>query len=174
LVLLREKAVKQYYYPDTNAAIRAIAAHCIQQRMAQYPLLLSAHAVRHALSLPQDVRQLKTKHLIAAGAANPERPCLVVDGWPCQGLSRAGAGAGLHGERSGLLKDQVCVLSSCSLVGALQQLQPQLPPAYLVENIAMQCHPSNPAMADGHFKRICATIGQPTMLDAGQFGSLAH
>ncbi|WIA36688.1 hypothetical protein OEZ86_007967 [Tetradesmus obliquus] len=54
--------------------------------------------VRQAFSLPQDIKELKTSHLIAAGATNPKHPWLVVAGWPCQDLSRAGTGAGLQGE----------------------------------------------------------------------------
>lgn len=60
--------------------------------------LPGSHTVRNAFSLPQDIRQLNTKHLIAAGAAAPKHPWLVVAGWPCQDLSPAGSGAGLHGE----------------------------------------------------------------------------
>ncbi|KAF6255802.1 hypothetical protein COO60DRAFT_1660578 [Scenedesmus sp. NREL 46B-D3] len=57
-------------------------------------------AVIDAFSLPQDIRQLDTKALIAAGVAVPKHPWLVVVGWPCQDLSAAGAGAGLRGEET--------------------------------------------------------------------------
>ncbi|KAF6263715.1 hypothetical protein COO60DRAFT_1634871 [Scenedesmus sp. NREL 46B-D3] len=53
-----------------------------------------------AFSLPQDIRQLDIKALIAARAAVPKHPWLAVAGWPCQDLSAAGAGAGLQGEET--------------------------------------------------------------------------
>ncbi|KAF6249413.1 hypothetical protein COO60DRAFT_970363 [Scenedesmus sp. NREL 46B-D3] len=52
--------------------------------------------VQNAFSLPQDIRQLTTSDLIAAGASMPKHPWLVVAGWPCQDLSQAGSGAGLQ------------------------------------------------------------------------------
>lgn len=62
------------------------------------PPLHGAHtgAVQNAFALPQDIRQLTTRDLIAAGASAPKHPWLVVAGWPCQDLSLAGAGAGLQ------------------------------------------------------------------------------
>jgi hypothetical protein len=123
--------------------------------------------VQGAFSLPQDIRQLATSDLIAAGASKPKHPWLVVAGWPCQDLSLAGPGAGLQGERSGLVQDLVRVIRT------LQQLQPEMPPGYIIENVAMQFH-SNTAIAQGDYARICSRIGQPTVLDAAQFGSLAH
>jgi hypothetical protein len=167
MALRNGTAVKQYYYLDTNSTSRCIAAHRIQQLMALYPRLLPAGAVQNAFALPRDIRQLTTRDLIAAGASAPKHPWLVVAGWPCQDLSLAGAGAGLQGERSGLLQDLVRV------IGALQQLQPEMPPGYIIENVAMQFH-SNPAIAQQDYARICSMIGQPTVLDAAQFGSLAH
>jgi site-specific DNA-cytosine methylase len=167
MVLRNGTAVKQYYYLDTNPASRQIAAQRLQQLMALYTLLLPASAVQNAFSLPQDIRKLTTRDLVAAGASTPKHPWLVVAGWPCQHLSQAGSGAGLQGERSGLLQDLVRV------IGTLQQLQPEMPPGYVIENVAMQFH-SNPAIAQQEFMRICSMIGQPTVLDAAQFGSLAH
>ncbi|KAF6242225.1 hypothetical protein COO60DRAFT_1606168, partial [Scenedesmus sp. NREL 46B-D3] len=101
-----------------------------QQHQPSLPHVLrrSLAVTQHAFALPQDVRQVETKDLIAAGASTPKHPWL---------------------------------------------LQPELPPAYVIENVAMQFH-TDPAIAQGDFKRICARIGQPTVLDAAQFGSLAH
>jgi site-specific DNA-cytosine methylase len=167
MALRNGTAVKQYYYLDTNPASRQIAAHRLQRLMALYLLLLPASAVQNAFSLPQDSRKLTTSDLIAAGASTPKHPWLVVAGWPCQDLSQAGPGTGLQGKRSSRLHDLVRV------IGALQQLQPEMPPGYIIENVAMQFH-SNPAIAQQDYMRICSMIGQSTVLDAAQFGSLAH
>jgi hypothetical protein len=52
MLLRNGTAVKQYYYLDSNATSRKVAAHRIQQLAAQYPLLLPASAVIDAFSLP--------------------------------------------------------------------------------------------------------------------------
>ncbi|KAF6261164.1 hypothetical protein COO60DRAFT_1625484 [Scenedesmus sp. NREL 46B-D3] len=100
MALRNGTGIKQYYYLDTNPASRQIAAHRLQQLMALYPLLLPAGAVQNAFSMPQDIRQLTTSDLIAAGASMPKHPWLVVAGWPCQDLSQAGSGAGLQARTS--------------------------------------------------------------------------
>jgi site-specific DNA-cytosine methylase len=138
----------------------------IKHLMSLYTLL-APDAVQGAFSLPQDIRDLSTEHLVAAGAQQQQHPWLVVAGWPCQDLSIAGKAAGLQGERSSLLHELVRV------IGALQQLQPDLHPAFLIENVAFQCHPSK-HISQQDYNTACDMIGQPVMLDAAQFGSLAH
>lgn len=167
MALRNNKRLHRYLYLDTNPTARKIALERIKQLMALYPTLLTPDAVQGAFDLPQDIRQLTTQHLVAAGAREQQHPWLVVAGWPCQDLSMAGKAAGLQGERSSLLHELARV------IGALQQLQPDLPPAYLIENVAFQCHPQ-PHIAEQDFATTCNMIGQPVMLDAAQFGSLAH
>jgi len=160
-------AVQQYHYIDSSPAARAIAAHRLLQLQNMYPALLPCTAVQRAFALPQDIRLVTTQHLCSVGAQQQQHQWLVVAGWPCQDLSMAGSGAGIKGARSSLMHELV------RLVGALQQLQPRLPPAYILENVAFQYHP-DPRIADQDFKAVCRLIGQPTVLDAAQFGSLAH
>jgi hypothetical protein len=159
--------IHQYHYLDIDPTARTIAAHRIEHLRSLYPTLLSPAAVQGAFSMPQDIRQLTTQQLVEAGAKAQQHPWLVVAGWPCQDLSMAGKGSGLRGERSSLLHELVRV------IGTLQQLQPDMPPAYLLENVAFQCHP-NQAIAVQDYKTVCAMIGKPVTLDAAQFGSLAH
>jgi hypothetical protein len=167
MALRNGNAIQQYYYLDTNPVARRVAAHRISQLMALYPDLLPATAVQNAFTLPQDIRQLTADHLVAAGASKQQHQWLVVAGWPCQDMSLAGKAAGLRGERAALLFDLIRV------IGALQQLQPDLPPGYLIENVAFQHH-KDPAISRGDFQTVCAMIGTPTLIDAAQFGSLAH
>lgn len=158
--------IKQYHYIDCNPASRAIAAHRVEHLMMQYPLLLPPSAVANMFSLPQDIKLVNTSHLVAAGAANQQDQWLVVAGWPCQDLSAAGKKQGLAGARSALLTELVRV------IGVLQQLQVTHPPAYVIENVAFQFADSPTLQAD--YTRVCSIIGQPTVLDAARFGSLAH
>ena len=167
MALRNGKRVHQYLYLDTNPVAREIATQRIKHLMSLYPTLLTPDAVQGAFALPQDIRLLTTQHLVEAGAREQQLPWLVVAGWPCQDLSMAGKAAGLRGERSSLLHELVRV------IGALQQLQPTLPPAFLIENVAFQCH-LNPQISQQDFDTVCSMIGQPVMLDAAQFGSLAH
>lgn len=69
--------------------------------------------------------------------------------------------------RSSLLHELVRV------VGTLQQLQPDLPPAYLIENVAFQTQKDS-KIAVTDYQTVCDMIGYPVVLDAAQFGSLAH
>jgi hypothetical protein len=157
--------IQQYHYIDCDPTARAIAAHRVLQLLALYPTQLTHAAVKDMFSLPQDARAVTCQHLLDLGAR--QQQWLVVAGWPCQDLSTAGSGQGMQGARSGLLHELV------RIVGALQQLQPQLPPAYILENVAFQHHPDT-RIAEGDFRLVCDMIGQPTVLDAAQFGSLAH
>ncbi|KAF8056149.1 pol [Scenedesmus sp. PABB004] len=161
------KRIHKYLYVDINPTSRAIAAHRVQQLTALYPDLLPTSALQGMFSLPQDVREITTWHLVQEGASLQRQPWLVVGGWPCQDLSTAGSGAGLRGARSGLLTEIV------RLIGTLQQLQPDQPPCYLLENVPVQWHSDN-RIAEEDFKVICDALGQPTVLDAAQFGSRAH
>ena len=166
-VLRNGTAVEQYFYLDSDPTAQKIAAHRLQHLSALYPTLLPPTALQGAFSLPQDITALSTAHLVAVGAARQQHPWLVVAGWPCQDYSPAGRAAGQAGARATLLCDLVRV------IGALQQLQPRLPPAYVIENTAMQLH-RQPRIAVRDFELVCAAIGQPVMLDAAQFGSLTH
>jgi hypothetical protein len=158
--------VKRYLYCDSRDSARAIAAHRAHNLAALFPALLPPQALEGAFSLPQDVRLIKTEHLVSAGAAQQDSQWLVVGGWPCQDFSNAGKRRGLQGERASLLSELT------RLVGTLQQLQPKLPPAYIIENVAFQlsCRPHLAA----DFEQVCGVLHAPVVLDAAAFGSLAH
>eukprot|EP00775_Hariotina_reticulata_P014999 gene14999-biopygen395 len=59
------------------------------------------------------------------------------------------------------------------LIGTLQQLQPELPPAYLLENVPFQHH-RNQQIALQDYAYITSIIGLPVVLDAAEVGSFAH
>jgi hypothetical protein len=59
------------------------------------------------------------------------------------------------------------------IIGTLQQLQPTVPPAYILENVPLQLHHKH-SIATSDFQQVCSIIGQPSTVDAAQFGSLAH
>lgn len=168
MVLRAGIRVQQYYYSDIDPDAQRVSQHRMQQLMGEFPQLLQPSALAGALStLPADVTQVQHWQLAAAVQRTPAKQWLVVAGWPCQDFSRAGPSQGLAGSRSRLLYDLV------HIIGALQQLQPSLPPAYILENVPMQLH-HNSSIATADFSHICSTIGQPVLVDAAQFGSLAH
>jgi transposase InsO family protein len=152
----------------TDPSVRKIAMHRIRRLQSLYPELLPPSAIQGSLSLlPMDIRQVVGQQLIDVVQQFPQQQWLVVGGWPCQDLSLAGCARGMSGNRAQLLHDVVRV------IGTLQQLSQQLPPAYLLENVAFQHH-KDPAIAQGDFALVTSIIGQPVLLDAAQVGSLAH
>jgi len=168
MVLRNGIAVTRYIYQDTDPAARQVAAHRVRALMGRYPGLLPWEAVRSMCTLlPHDITQVTPQQLIAAGAQSGEQ-WLMVAGWECQDLSPAGKCEGLAGPRSRTFFDTVRVL------GWLQQLQPELPPAYILENTAMQFNFVSAAIREGDFARVCAAVGTPVVIDAAQFGSHAH
>jgi len=168
MVLKAGTPVKAYLYSDISPVCRKVAVHRIQQLRAQFPHLLPASAVEHTFSmLPQDVKEVTTSHLLTASHVFPNQ-WLVVGGWECQNLSPAGDGKGLSGSKSSTFYDLV------RIIGAMQQLQKQLPPAYLIENTALQHNWNSEQVRKDDFRTVCSYLGHPVCLDAAQFNSLAH
>jgi hypothetical protein len=117
--------------------------------------------------LPADVYKIDSEALVKAGALKGDQ-WLVAAGWECQDLSPAGSGKGLEGTKSSTFYPLIRLLAS------LQMLQQGRPPAYLLENTAVQCNFNAPEMARRDFDRICRVLGKPVLVDAAQFGSYAH
>ncbi|KAK3243361.1 hypothetical protein CYMTET_46981 [Cymbomonas tetramitiformis] len=92
----------------------------------------------------------------------------MVCGYPCQDLSPAGKLAGLEGKHSRLFYQAVRILST------LQQLQPQRPPAYVLENVSPLSHRENSRIRKEVFPIINSVVGQPVSFDAARAGSYAH
>jgi site-specific DNA-cytosine methylase len=160
--------VKRYLYCDSDSKVRMLAASRVERLSARYPHLLPRESYQGAFkALPQDVRQLKSEHLVEAGARDGSQ-WFVIGGWECQDLSPAGKGRGLLGDRSSTFYDAV------GITGALQQLQPQRPPAFLWENTAFQFNWNSQRVAKEDFSTVCRAMGYPVCLDAAQFGSRAH
>jgi hypothetical protein len=105
--------------------------------------------------------------LIHAGAREGGQ-WLVIAGWPCEDLSAAGTGRGLGGSRSGLFYDTL------RIVGTLQQLQGDVPPAYILENTHMQSNNNHAFVRQQSFLAVCAALGAPVALDAARCGACAH
>jgi site-specific DNA-cytosine methylase len=132
MVLRNGFVVRRYIYSDTDAAARAVAQHRVAALSLRYPHQLHSGAfVNMFVTLPQDVTHVHTAELLRAGAKDGTW-WMVVAGWECQDLSPAGSGAGLHGKHSRTFYDVVRML------GTLQQLQRSRPPAFIIENTAMQ------------------------------------
>ncbi|KAJ9527860.1 hypothetical protein QJQ45_005506 [Haematococcus lacustris] len=160
-------AVKQYYYCDTDPAAQRVAHHRVVTLSAQYPRLLPSSAYATTFTtLPADVRGITTAHLVHAGA-KAARPWLVVAGWECQDLSPAGTQAGMYGSHSSTHLD--CL----RIIGALQQLQRTCPPAYILENAAVQFNFSS-VNVRSQFQPLCEVLGEPLCFDAAAVGSYAH
>lgn len=168
MVLRNGISVGRYIYVDHDSMCQAIAHFRISQLMALYPHLLPAAAVADAFTLlPQDVWQITTSQLQQLSAFLPQQ-WLVVGGWACEDLSPAGPCLGLNGSRSNTFFPML------QIIGVLQQLQQELPPAYIIENTSFQHNWKSPEVSQLHFQAVCEAIGEPVCIDAAQFNSLAH
>ena len=168
MVLRNGLPVSQYFYSDIDPLARSVAQHRLSLLQARYPALLPASALQFTFSaLPQDVWEVTEQQLAALSARFP-RQWLVVGGWECQDLSPAGNCKGLAGPKSSTFAPLVHILA------ALQRLQKQLPPAYLLENTAMQYNFRKEQIRTGQYRIICMALGEPVCLDAARFDSLAH
>jgi hypothetical protein len=160
--------VHRYLYSDTAEQCVSVAKAQLDRFSTQHPDLLPLSASEGTFTtLPADVRTIQSTHLLEAGALDG-RQWFVVAGWECQDLSPAGTGRGLDGPRSNTFFDLVRV------IGALQQLQQERPPAFLLENSPMQHNWKSPLIRKKHYPRIVAAIGEPVNFDAAQMGSYAH
>jgi hypothetical protein len=160
--------IHAYIYSDISPVARDVAQHRLQLLQGRYPGLLPASALTHTFTaLPQDVWDIEPAQLEQL-SQHFQRQWLVVGGWECQDLSPAGKSKGLQGDRSSTLAALVRILA------ALQRCQPQFPPAYVIENTAMQYNFRSEQVRVQDFNLICQALGQPTCLDATRFDSLAH
>ena len=167
-VLANGVKVKRYLYSDIDAAACKVAQSRLMDLHYKYPHLLSLEAFAHAFhSLPADVTRVSTEALVSAGARQGDQ-WLVIAGWSCEDLSAAGKGKGLEGARSSNFYDIM------RIVGVLQQLQLQRPPAYILENTHMQTPNNHQHVREVSFPAICQAIGQPVELDAARCGSYAY
>jgi hypothetical protein len=168
MVLRNGFKVQRFVYGDIDPVARRVALHRVRQLQTLYPQQLPESALEGAFNtLPMDITAVTTSQLKHLVLEDPHQQWLVVGGWPCQDLSMAGPSKGMSGERSGLLRNLI------QLLGALQQLMPVQPPAYLLENVPFQHHNEH-SIAVTDFQEVCSKIGQPTTYDAAQSGSLAH
>ena len=78
-----------------------------------------------------------------------------------------GSGAGLQGRRSNSF------FPLFNILGILQDMRNPLPPAYLLENTAMQVGKHKDILASD-FQFFFPAIGCPILLDAAQLGAGAH
>jgi Site-specific DNA methylase len=157
--------IRYYYYADVDPIARTLMREQLFNLSAKYPdtFPITAHAA--AFDLPQDISQISRDHL-RDQLSWEQLPYLITAGWPCQEYSPAGKGQ--VGARAALLDDVL------RIVRYIQERSKRYPPAYILENVAMQMnfrhwHVSNPV-----FEELMSRIGHPITFDAVQVGSRAH
>ncbi|BBN08134.1 hypothetical protein Mp_4g09160 [Marchantia polymorpha subsp. ruderalis] len=153
--------VRRYLYVEKDETARRVSSRHVTQLMQRFPLLLPRSAVRgYQKALPADISLLGAPDLDRVGHID-----LVIAGWPCQGHTRAGHGAGLHDPRSRMFWEMLRVLRH------LQEQQTRSP-AYILENVPLLGDTRAQLMASVHEVRAC--IGSAVLLDAARVGSRAH
>ncbi|PTQ36558.1 hypothetical protein MARPO_0063s0090, partial [Marchantia polymorpha] len=160
-LLLSGILVRRYLYVEKDETARRVSSRHVTQLMQRFPLLLPRSAVRgYQKALPADISLLGAPDLDRVGHID-----LVIAGWPCQGHTRAGHGAGLHDPRSRMFWEMLRVLRH------LQEQQTRSP-AYILENVPLLGDTRAQLMASVHEVR--AWIGSAVLLDAARVGSRAH
>jgi len=159
--------IKRYYHSDISPVVRKVAMARIERLRALYPRQFLPGACSKVFALPSDVRAVTSDHLIKEGALGTEQ-WMVIAGWECQDLSTAGSNRGLRGQHSSTFYPLV------NLLATLQLLQIHNPPAYLLENVAMQHNFHSQQIAVEDFNAITSVLGMPVCLDAARVDSYAH
>ena len=157
--------VNRYLYCDIDPAARRVMRFKLRNLSARHPDLLPVTAWADAFELPQDLNLVGRDQLYQAIGHKSSAQWLVVAGWPCQDYSAAGKGK--VGARASLLDRVVYVIQW--LHGTCYQ-----PPAYLLENVAMQHNFSHSHIRFPVYEELCGRLGDPVTLDAAQAGSYAH
>lgn len=160
--------VSRYIYADYDPVVRRVARHRVRRLSQQYPHLLPAHSSDEMFDIvPQDITSITREALVEAGATIGQQ-WLLVAGWDCSDLSPAGSNEGLEGRKSHSYHAVLQVLRW------LQELQPEQPPAYILENAATQHNFNSEHVRVNVTAQLRADLGEPVTLDAAQFNSLAH
>lgn len=149
---------------EVRGAARQVHRHAMGQLAKEFPDRCrpgAAAQLHHRL--PQDIRLVSSEHLQALGPID-----LVVAGWPCQGNSAAGGGAGLDDRRSGLLAELIRVLQTLQALHARWRH----PMGYLVEHVAAGTD-RRPKVRE-HYAAARGLLGPEILVDAAQLGSRAH
>ncbi len=157
--------VRNYYYVDRDDYARRIVKHQLTELSAKYTDLFPVTAWSCAFDLPQDLRSI-TREAVVNTIPLADAPWLVIAGWPCQEYSPAGHG--LVGQRAALLGDVLRV------VRRMQESPGQVPPAYILENVAMQHNFRHGHVRWPVYEELVSRLGKPITFDSTSVGSRAH
>ena len=98
--------MQQYLYVERDETARRVSLRHIARLHDRFPDLLPMSSVRGYMhALPADISLLGAQDLARVGEIH-----LVIAGWPCQGHSSAGQGAGLSDHRSHMFWEMLRVL----------------------------------------------------------------
>jgi hypothetical protein len=159
--------VSRYLYCDNDPHARSIAAARLGVLRAHYPSQLPASALVGSFRVPRDVLHFNPTTLRRVGSRDGDQ-WMVIAGWPCQDISPAGSNHGLAGMHTGLIYPML------DIIRWLQDDQPSRPPAYLLENAALQHNFNSEFVSTTEFRKVCDLLGTPVCVDAACFGSHAH
>jgi hypothetical protein len=158
--------INRYHYVDNDKETRQVAQFRLTELSAKYPEQFPITAWTHAFDLPQDVRRVTNDILEDIVGPVSDDQYLVIAGWPCQEYSPAGLAR--IGERAALLDDVLRIVQWLQTKCAVH------PPAYLLENVAMQRNFRHEHIRHPVFLALLQRIGAPITFDAVQVGSRAH
>ena len=168
--------VKKYVYSDCLKEAQMVSKQRHQHLLTAFPHLMTEQTCSEAFtSLPMDINQLTSSDAarIHAQARHLRCPILVVSGWPCTDLSRAGKQAGLKGYRSRLIEPISIWIAELQ---DQQAVYGGAPCGYFLENVAFQTSQKQAIsdQAQKDFRILTSALGDPICFDAAAVGAGAH
>ena len=166
-VLAAGKKVRLVTYVDKDPVSRRIAGGVLEGLQRQHPELLSLEAIKgFDRRLPQDISQIGSGELTNLIARNGMVD-MVVGGWECQPVSKAGRGEGLKDPRFDYFYDMV------GITNFLQREQ-RRQPIHLFENTYPGQVVARTRAVLNAGELVEAFLGAPVVLDAAGLRGAAH
>ncbi|CAI7733511.1 unnamed protein product [Closterium sp. NIES-54] len=154
--------VEQWTYVEKNPEVRRMAMHHAVILHERFPDKLSRDVVEQArleAERMSDVTEVTEEVVASWGQVD-----LLVAGWECQGLSRAGRGRGLEDPRMALFQELIRVMKLIK--------QRQGPFSYVVENLDV-ADDERSLVKEAH-RAVTRELGHGVAWDAAQMGARAH
>ncbi|CAI5973665.1 unnamed protein product [Closterium sp. NIES-65] len=159
-VLKAGVAVKEWIYVEKDTRVRKMAENHAKKLQEEYPELLGEEVIERAMrGTVRDVRHITRDMVRSWGHVD-----LLVAGWECQGVSRAGKGKGMEDPRGALLLDLLRIMDW------IKEGQGEV--TYLLEHLDLEGDLREPVRRVREL--VTKRLGKGVRCDAARLGARAH
>ncbi|CAI7888267.1 unnamed protein product [Closterium sp. NIES-53] len=153
-------AVKEWIYVEKDTRVRKMAENYAKKLQEEYPELLGEEVIERAMrGTVRDVRHITRDMVRSWGHVD-----LLVAGWECQGVSRAGKGKGMEDPRGALLLDLLRIMDW------IKEGQGEV--TYLLEHLDLEGDLREPVRRVREL--VTKRLGKGVKCDAARLGARAH